>query len=177
MAPPPLPKSMQSRTETYAGASGTLPLRLYGGCRLGPRWTLGAQRPNLLAGHGLLNGWRQPARAPCGPAHVSECKAHACGRRGVRPHAGAGKARRARGATGSPRESRVWCGGVWEKVSLLLRIDSIFNLASPQQAPTKMPARLRGLYPRQWMTYGRLRVPLHLKPTGSVVWKRMHSTI
>ena len=55
MAPPPLPKSMQSRTETYAGASGTLPLRLYGGCRLGPRWTLGAQRPNLLAGHGLLD--------------------------------------------------------------------------------------------------------------------------
>ena len=43
------------------------------------------------------------------------------------------------------------------------------KLASRQQAPPKMPARLRGLHPRQWMTYGRLRVPLHLKPTGSVV--------
>ena len=41
---------MQSRTETYAGTSGTLPLRLYVGRRLGPRWTLGARRPKPRRG-------------------------------------------------------------------------------------------------------------------------------
>jgi hypothetical protein len=80
---------MQSRTETYAGTSSTLPLRLYVGRRLGPRWTLGVGRPKPrrgLRGSGLprrgnpacaafaretptaLVAKRSAGVIPCGPA-------------------------------------------------------------------------------------------------------------
>ena len=78
-----------TKTRTCAAASGTIPVRLCKGPRLGPRWTFGARRPKLdrcLCGHSC-NRWRNPVCAafppgtptarvakqsadvlPCGPA-------------------------------------------------------------------------------------------------------------